>query len=153
MYNARIVKESAEATTVTLTAGEAIAKNDFITLLTDGQAEVTATGKGIFGIALESASAAGQKIKVRRAHPGMVVMMDNDNVSTTFASSHVGARFDITGTSGAQLVDTSTAAQDGTDAGQLFCIEFNPKGYGFDSDTSIGLFEIAEIQGLTNALS
>jgi len=153
MYNARIVKESAEATTVTLTAGEAIAKNDFITLLTDGQAEVTAAGEGIFGIALESASAAGQKIKVRRVHPGMVVMMDNDNVGTTFASSHVGARFDITGTSGAQLVDTSTAAQDGTDAGQLFCIEFNPKGYGFDSDTSIGLFEIAEIQGLTNALS
>ena len=153
MYNPRVVKKSAEATTLTVTAGEAIAVNDFVTILTDGQAEVTAAGEGIFGIALESASAAGKKIKVLRAHPGMVVMMDNDNVGTTFASSHVGARFDIAGASGAQLVDTSTAAQDGTDAGQLFCVEFNPQGYGFDGDTSIGLFEIAEIQGLTNALS
>jgi len=153
MYNPRVVKKSAEATVLTLEAGEAIAKNDFVTLLTDGQIEATATGEGIFGIALEAASASGDSIRVLRAHPGMVVMMDNDNDSTTFASSHVGARFDTTGTTGAQLVDSSSAAQDGTDAGQLFCIAYNPQGYGYDSDTSIGLFEIAEIQGLTNALS
>ena len=152
MYNARVVKKDSEATVVTLEAAETIAKNDFITILTDGEAEVSAAGEGIFGIALEAATD-GNPVRVLRAHPGMVVMMDNDNTGTTFAASHVGARFDITGASGAQLVDTSTVAQDGTDAGQLFCIEFNPQGYGFDGDTSIGLFEIAEIQGLTNALS
>lgn len=151
MYNARVVKKSAESTIVTLTAGEAIAANDFVTILTDGQAEVSGAGEGIFGIALEAASASGKKVRVLRAHPGMVVMMDNDNVGTTFAATHVGARFDIVGSTGAQLVDTSTVKQDGTDDGQLFCIEYNPQGYGYDSDTSIGLFEIAEIQGLTNA--
>lgn len=152
MYNARVVKKSAEATVVTLEAAETIAANDFITILTDGEAEVTGTGEGIFGIALEAATD-GDDVRVLRAHPGMVVMMDNDNDSTTFADSHVGARFDITGGTGEQLVDTSTAAQDGTDSGQLFCIEYNPDMNGFSSDTSIGLFEIAEIQGLTNALS
>jgi hypothetical protein len=153
MYNARVVKKSAESTTVTLVAGEAIAKNDFVTILTDGEAEVTAAGEGIFGIALESAAEKGDSIRVLRVHPGMVVMMDNDNVSTTFAATHVGGRFDITGSSGQQLVDTSSVAQDGTDSGQLFCIEYNPDMNGFTKDTSIGLFEIAEIQGLTNALS
>lgn len=153
MYNPRVVKKSAEATVLTMVAGEAIAKNDFVTLLTDGEIEASATGEGIFGIALEAAAAKGDSIRVLRAHPGMVVMMDNDNGSATFAATHVGARFDITGNSGQQLVDTSTAAQDGTDAGQLFCIAFNPQGYGYDDDDSIGLFEIAEIQGLTNALS
>lgn len=150
MYNARVVKKSAESTIVTLEAAETIAKNDFITILTDGEAEVTAAGEGIFGIALEAATD-GNPVRVLRAHPGMVVMMDNDNVGTTFADSHIGGRFDITGTTGAQVVDTSTVAQDGTDSGQLFCIGFNPQGQGFDSDTSIGLFEIAEIQGLTSA--
>jgi hypothetical protein len=79
--------------------------------------------------------------------------MDNDNDTTTFASTHVGGRFDVIGSTGAQLVDTNTVAQDGSDSGQLFCIAYNPQGYGFNSDTSIGLFEIAEIQGLTNAIS
>lgn len=152
MYNARVVKKDSEATVVTLEAAETIAKNDFITILTDGEAEVSATGEGIFGIALEAATD-GNPVRVLRAHPGMVVMMDNDNVGTTFAGSHVGARFDITGTTGEQLVDTSTAAQDGTDSGQLFCIGYSPVGYGFDGDASIGLFEIAEIQGLTNAIA
>ena len=152
MYNARVVKKDSEATVVTLEAAETIAANDFITILTDGEAEVSAAGEGIFGIALEAATD-GDDVRVLRAHPGMVVMMDNDNTGTTFADSHIGARFDITGTAGAQVVDTSTVAQDGTDAGQLFCIAYNPQGYGYDSDTSIGLYEIAEIQGLTNALS
>ena len=153
MYNPRIVGSPNQYGTIKVTAGEAIAKNDFVTLLTDGEAEATAAGEGIFGIALEAADAKGDIITVVRAYPGMQVIMDNDNTGTTFAATHVGGRFDITGTTGAQVVDTSTVAQDGTDAGQLFCIGYNPKGFGLDSDTSIGLYEIAEIQGLTNALS
>lgn len=153
MYNPRIVGSPNQYGSIKVTAGEAIAKNDFVTLLTDGEVEATAAGEGIFGIALEAATAKGDIITVARVYPGMQVIMDNDNTGTTFAASHIGGRFDITGTTGAQVVDTSTIAQDGTDAGQLFCIGYNPKGFGLDSDTSIGLFEIAEIQGLTNALS
>ena len=153
MYNPRIVGSPNQYGSIKVTAGEAIAKNDFVTLLTDGEVEATGAGEGIFGIALEAADAKGDIITVVRAYPGMQVIMDNDNTGTTFAATHIGGRFDITGATGAQVVDTSTVAQDGTDAGQLFCIGYNPKGFGLDSDTSIGLYEIAEIQGLTNALS
>jgi len=152
MYNPRIVKNMVQPSIVTLEAAETIAANDFVVVLTDGECEVAAAGEGIFGIALEAATD-GDDVRVVRAYPGMTVMMDNDNDSIAFAATHVGARFDITGTTGAQLVDTSTVLQDGSDAGQLFCVEYNPDMNGYEDDTSIGLYEIAEIQGLTNALS
>ena len=150
MYNPRIVGSVTEYGTIKLEAHEAIAVNDFVTIVADGQAECTDAGDPIFGIALEAATSAGDIITVARVMPGMQVMMDNDNSGTTFASTHVGARFDITGTTGELLVDTSTDAQvgGGGETGQLFCIEYNPQGFGLDSDTSIGIFEIAEIQGL-----
>ena len=150
MYNPRILANTNEYDTIKLTSHEAIAKNDFVTIVADGQAECTDTGDPIFGIALEAASGAGEVITVARANHGMKVYMDNDNTGTTFASTHVGARFDMTGATGAMVVDTSTVAQvgGGGETGQLFCIEYNPQGLGMDSDTSIGVYQIAEIQGL-----
>lgn len=152
MYNPKTVTTIAQSNIMSFTAGEDIKARDFVVIITDGEVEVAATGEGIFGVALADADS-GDTVSVERAYPGMRVLMDNDNVVTTFAATHVGARFNIIGASGAQLVDTSTAAQDGTDTGQLFCVGFNPQGHGFDADTSIGLFEIAEVQGLTNAIS
>lgn len=150
MYNPRIIGSEVEYGTIKLAAHEAIAVNDFVTIVADGQVECTDTGDPIFGIALEAATSAGDIITVARAVPGMKVLMDNDNTGTTFASTHVGGRFDITGTTGEMLVDTSTVVQvgGGGETGQLFCIEYNPQGRNLDSDTSIGVFEIAEIQGL-----
>lgn len=150
MYNPRIVGSVNEYDTMTGLAAEAIAKNDFVTLVGDGKFECTDTGDPIFGIALEAATAENQTITVVRIVPGMKLLMDNDNVGTTFALTHVGARFDMTGATGAMVVDTSTAAQvgGGGETGQLFCLGYNPKGFGMDSDTSIGLYQVAEIQGL-----
>lgn len=65
-----------------------------------------------------------------------------DNVGTTFAASHIGQCFDITGATGSQLVDTSTV---GT-TGQLQCIAF---GYGGDSTK--GIFIINEHKYKVNA--
>lgn len=150
MYNPRIVGSTNEFDTIKLAAAEAVAVNDFVTIVGDGKAECTDAGDPIFGIALEAATAEDQIITVVRVVPGMKVRMDNDNTGTTFAATHVGARFDITGATGAMLVDTSTVAQvgGGGETGQLFCVEYNPQGFGVDSDTSQGIFEIAEIQGL-----
>jgi len=150
MYNPRLIGSVNEYGTIKLTAHEAIAKNDFVTIVSDGDAECTDTGDPIFGIALEAADAADDIITVARIQPGMQFLMDNDNDATTFAATHVGGRFDITGATGEMIVDTSTVAQvgGGAETGQLFCIEYNPKGWGMDSDTSIGVFEVAEIQGL-----
>lgn len=72
--------------------------------------------------------------------PTAVYLIDNDNVGTTFAASHVGTNFDLTGATGAQLVDTSTT---GT-SGSLICIQYNPAIDPVRGDTSWGLFMIAE---------
>lgn len=149
MYNPRIVGSGTVGYEfMDVTAGAAIAKNDFVVLKTDGQAEPVASGAPIYGIALNAASEAGDSIRVARAFKGMVVMIDADQVGTTLTSAHVGGRVDITGATGAQLVDSSTVAQvgDGTDTGELLIKEVNPQGYGFDSDASILLCEIAEVQ-------
>lgn len=66
----------------------------------------------------------------------------NDNVGTTFAASHVGTCFDITGATGSQIVDTSTT---GT-TGQLECIEF-----GYNGDSTYGVYIINEHKYKVNA--
>ncbi len=67
-------------------------------------------------------------------------LLKNDNVAGTFAAEDVGEYFDITGSAGSQLVDTSTAST----TGQLLCVGYNPAIRGTDS--TYGLFRIAENQ-------
>lgn len=74
--------------------------------------------------------------------PNAKYVMENDNVGTTFAASHVGQCFDVTGSTGAQLVDTSTA---GT-TGQLECI-----GFGYGGDNTKGIYIINEHKYKVNA--
>ena len=149
MNNPRIVGDPNQYTTRDIELRATTNKYDFVTMKTDGKGTPTSAEEPIFGIALEE-GVSGDVITVVRAQPGLRVIMDNDNDSTTFAVTHVGGRFDITGDTEEQQVDTSTVEQLGTDAdkGQLFCVEFNPQGFGFNDDDSIGMFEIAEIQGL-----
>lgn len=73
--------------------------------------------------------------------PTMRYIVDNDNVGTTFAASHVGTKFDLIGATGAQLVDTSTTS---ATTGQLLCLEYNPNIQNLGSDVSQGIFVIAE---------
>lgn len=148
MYNPRFVSFDGPVEIVHAPAQGAIAANDFVTYKADGDFDVCAAGNPIAGIAINAASVADVEVYAIRARRGMKVLMDNDNVGTTFAATHVGGRFDIIGSTGAQLVDTSSVAQvgDGTDSGQLLCTAYSPNGYGFDGDASIGIFEIAEVQ-------
>jgi hypothetical protein len=147
MFGLKFVGARGESEVRPYTSGGAIAVNDPVTIKTDGQVEKSAAGNPIHGIAETAVAGASLTVYVR-VGSRMKVLMDNDNAGTAFAASHVGARFDIIGNSGAVQVDTSTVAQvgDGTDTGELLCLAYNPKGYGFDDDTSIGLFEIVEEQ-------
>jgi len=70
------------------------------------------------------------------AEPDAKYVVENDNVGTTFAASHVGQFADLTGTTGAQLVDTSTFS---TSSAQLECI-----GFGYNGDNTLGVFIIKE---------
>jgi hypothetical protein len=73
----------------------------------------------------------------------MVVLMDNDNDTETFAATHVGEWGDFVGGTGAMIVNSDTLS---TTKAQLQCLAYNPQGFGYDSDTSIGLFYVAERQ-------
>lgn len=74
--------------------------------------------------------------------PNAKYAVKNDNTGTTFAASHVGTCFDITGATGSQIVDTSTT---GT-TGQLECV-----GFGYQGDTTYGVFTINEHKYKVNA--
>lgn len=74
--------------------------------------------------------------------PNAKFAVKNDNDTTTFAASHVGTCFDLTGNTGEQLVDTSTT---GT-TGSLECI-----GFGYEGDNTFGIFIINEHKYKVNA--
>lgn len=67
-------------------------------------------------------------------------LLKNDNVAGTFAAEDVGEYFDITGSAGSQLVDTSSVST----TGQLLCVGYNTAIRG--TDATYGLFRIAENQ-------
>jgi hypothetical protein len=79
------------------------------------------------------------KVKVI-VDPAARYIVDNDNDSTTFAITHVGTYFDLTGATGLQQVDTSSTST----SGSLYATEYNPQIDPYKSDTSIGVFVIAE---------
>lgn len=126
-------------------SGAAVTANDPVTPKTNGRFQLSTVSEPIYGVALNTCTAAGQTLYVV-VGKGLRVLASNDNIGTTFAATHVGAKFDLIGATGAVLVDTSTVTQAGTaaDVGQVKCLEYNPQGYGYDTDTTVGLFEINE---------
>jgi hypothetical protein len=124
--------------------------NDLVNVQ-NGELEIVDPGERIAGYVSHSDAIDSDSSDVPvNITPFMQVVMDNDNTGTTFASTHVGEYFDITGGTGAQIVDTSTVtAPEGTgNSGQLVCLEYNPQNVrdDLDSDTSVGLFMIREQQ-------
>jgi hypothetical protein len=124
--------------------------NDLVNIQ-NGQIEIADPGERIAGYVAQSDSITSSSSDVPvNITPFMQVVMDNDNTGTTFVSTHVGENFDITGGTGAQIVDTSTVqGSEGTGtSGQLVCLEYNPQNVrdDLDSDTSVGLFMIREHQ-------
>lgn len=99
----------------------------------------TATHK-ILGVANEAGTAASTGVQVN-VTPYLMVIMDNDNDSDTFVATHVNQWGDFTGATQLMQVDTSDLS---TTVAQLLCLEYNPQGYGFDSDISIGKFMVEE---------
>lgn len=122
-------------------AAGTFAANDFVMFDgSTGELVVATAGSSILGVAREAATNASTNVSVDIT-PMMLVLMDNDNDTETFASTHIGEWGDFTGGTGAMQVNSNTLS---TTKAQLQVIEYNPQGYGFDSDTSIGLFLVAE---------
>lgn len=124
--------------------GVTVAEGDAVYF--DGSGRITNAsigGQRLIGVCQEAVTGnSGGSIKALViVDPNMRYLVDNDNVGTTFAATNVGDYFDLIGATGAQLVDTSTTSNT---TGQLLCLEYNPQIDPVGSDTSWGVFLIAE---------
>lgn len=125
-----------------VTSGVTITEGDFVYFASGEVTNSSVATQKLIGVALETKTGvADNSVKVLVCvDPTMRYLVDNDNLVTTFAATHVGTYFDLIGATGAQLVDTSST---GT-TGQLLCLEYNPQVDPVRSDTSFGTFVIAE---------
>ena len=125
-----------------VTSGVTITKGDFVYFASGKITNASIATQKTIGMAMETATGnAGGTVKcLVCVDPTMRYLLDNDNLGTTFAATHVGTYFDLIGATGAQLVDTSTTGTTGT----LLCLEYNPQVDPVRNDTSWGTFVIAE---------
>lgn len=124
-------------------SGVTVTKGDFVYFASGRLTSASIAGQAPIGCVLETATgnAGGTVEALVCIDPHMQYAVDNDNVGTTFAASHVGTKFDLIGATGAQLIDTSsTSATTGT----MLCVEYNPQIDPVRNDTSFGLYVIAE---------
>ena len=119
---------------------ETVAAGDLVNV-ESAQLAVVDAGEVIAGVATE-AGVDGDTIEFNNT-PGLILVMDNDNDSATFAATDEYKNFDMIGATGAIKIDTSSGT---ANTAQLRCLKFNPQGIGFDSDESIGLFMPHEVQ-------
>jgi hypothetical protein len=70
--------------------------------------------------------------------PGVYLL---DSTGTPPAANQVGQYFDLTGSGGAQLIDTGTAS---ASSGQFMLLEANPQISPVETDTSWGLYALVE---------
>ena len=123
---------------VTVTAG------DFVYFSSGRITSATITGDPRpVGMALETATgnSGGTVSALVAIDDDIRYLLQNDNVGTTFAASHVGQYFDLIGATGAQLVDTSTVS---ATTGVVICLEYNPQIDPVKSDTTYGVFALVE---------
>lgn len=118
---------------VTVTAG------DFVYLASGVLTSATVAGARPIGMVLETATgnASGSVKALVCVDNKMRYLLKNDNLGTTFASTHVGQYFDLIGATGAELVDTSTVS---STLGTLVCLEYNPQIDPVQSDATYGVF-------------
>lgn len=123
-------------------SGVTVTSGDFVYFASGRITSATVAGARIIGMVLETATgnAGGTVSALTCIDPEMRYLLSNDNIGTTFAATHVGSNFDLIGATGAQLVDTSTT---GT-TGSLVCLEYNPQIDPVKSDTTYGVFMVAE---------
>jgi hypothetical protein len=145
MTGARVIKSLSGQDRIHMefNAAGTFAANDFVKFDgSTGEVVVGTAAASILGVAREAATSASTGVAVDIT-PNMIVLMDNDNESETFAVTHVGEWGDFIGGTGAMVVDSNTLS---STKAQLQCLAFNPKGFGYDDDESIGLFFVAERQ-------
>jgi len=123
------------ASAVTVTTG------DFVYFASGRITSATIASARPIGVVAETATGnAGGTVKALvYIDDDIRYLLQNDNIGTTFAASHVGQYFDLVGATGAQLVDTSTVS---TTLGTVICLEYNPTIDPVASDATYGVFAL-----------
>lgn len=131
-------------------------ENDLVNIQ-NGQIEIADAGERIAGYVAQDAAVTSSSENVPvNITPFMTVVMDSDETGDALAQDLVGEYVDITGGTGAQIVDISesTAPETTSGSGQLVILKQND-GDNWDAgairddlsgDTSVGLFMIREAQ-------
>ena len=125
-----------ETITKVVKNSEVIAEGDPVSL-EDDTAIVTTAGLAIFGVAEEAVTGDGTLAIQIQCGLDIEYEVDNDNDTNDFAAAGYGGGkyFDTIGTTGAVLVDTSSAS---ATSGQLICVDEAPDA----DDASQGRFKI-----------
>lgn len=120
-------------------SGVTVTQGDYVYFSSGRITSATIAGARPIGMALETAAgnAGGTVLALVCIDDEVKYLLQNDNVGTTFAASHVGQYFDLIGATGAQLVDTSTVS---TTLGTVMCLEYNPQIDPVKTDTTYGVF-------------
>lgn len=118
---------------VTVTAG------DFVYFSSGRITSATVAGARPIGMVQETATgnSSGSVSALTIIDDDVKYLLQNDNIGTTFAATHVGQYFDLIGATGAELVDTSTVS---TTLGTVLCLEYNPQIDPVKTDTTYGVF-------------
>lgn len=121
-------------------SGVTVTVGDFVYQDAGGRiTNASVAGARLIGMALETAVGnAGGTVSANICIDPLVKFLLK--VTGTFTIASVLRNFDLTGATGAQLVDGASV---GT-SGQLLCLEFNPQIDPVKADTTYGIFIIAE---------
>lgn len=127
----------------TVASGVTVNDGDFVYFNGSGRiTNASIGGARLVGMALETATGTSGTVSCLVCiDPMMRYLVDNDNAGTTFAATDVGQYYDLIGAAGAQLVDTSSES---ATTGQLVALEYNPQVDPVTTDTSWGVYKIAE---------
>lgn len=137
-------KTNAATLSLPVASGVTVTAGDFVYFASGRITSATITGDvRIIGQVQSTATgnASGTVKALVVVEPNAKFLMQNDNIGTTFAATHVGQYFDLIGATGAQLVDTSTVS---ATTGVVLCLEYNPQIDPVKSSTDYGVFKIAE---------
>lgn len=120
-------------------SGVTVTSGDFVYFASGRITSATVAGARPIGVVTETATGnAGGTVTANVCVDNkMRYLLQNDNIGTTFAATHVGTYFDLIGATGAELVDTSTTS---ATLGTLVCLEYNPQIDPVATDTSYGVF-------------
>ena len=126
-----------------VTNGVTVTAGDFVYFSSGRITNATITGDvRLVGMALETkVGTTGAVACLVAIDDDLKYLLQQDNVAATFAATDVGKYFDLTGATGAQLVDTSTGS---ATTGVLLCLEYNPAIDPVASDLTYGVFMIVE---------